>query len=205
MGELLDSYYMKKFTFEQYEQRIKDYYLHLDQHVDIWEIGNEINGEWLGEKNLVIKKMLLAFDYFHSKNKITAITFYYNKGCYAHPEHEMFHWIKENVPNRMKQKLDYVFISYYEEDCNNQKPDWDNVFFKLGTVFPNSKLGFGEVGTSDPLKKPDYIKRYYGIQIDHPRFIGGYFWWYFYQDMVITNKEYLKVLKTTILKKSLSN
>jgi len=66
----------------------------------------------------------------------------------------------------MNQGLDYVLVSYYEEDCNNLKPDWNTVFAKLAAMFPNSRIGFGEVSTSDPAKKAEYLTRYYTMKIN---------------------------------------
>jgi hypothetical protein len=40
------------------------------------------------------------------------------------------------------------------------------------------------VGTIYADRKAAYVSRYYGLKIDEPRYIGGYFWWYFRQDMV---------------------
>jgi hypothetical protein len=79
----------------------------------------------------------------------------------------------------MKQGLDYVLISFYEDDCNGISPDWPAVFQQLGDMFPNSLIGFGETGTIYSAKKESYINHYYKLHIDHPRYIFGDFWWYF--------------------------
>ena len=65
----------------------------------------------------------------------------------------MFTSAQANVPDRMKQGVDYVLISYYEEDCNDLKPDWNAVFQKLALMFPKARLGFGKVGTSKAADK----------------------------------------------------
>ena len=92
----------------------------------------------------------------------------------------MFTWAQANVPDRMKTGLDYVLVSFYEDDCNGIQPDWNQEFQKLGAMFPNSKIGFGETGTIYTARKAEYINRYYrDMAVTHPRFIGGYFWWYF--------------------------
>jgi len=83
----------------------------------------------------------------------------------------------------MKSGLDFVLISYYEEDCNGLKPDWQAVFQRLSTMFPASRIGFGEVGTTTT-NKAEYLTRYYTMPITAPNYIGGHFWWYFRQDMV---------------------
>jgi hypothetical protein len=198
MGELLDSFYMKKYSLEAYKNRTTEYLDTLGDTVDIWEIGNEINGEWLGDIPSVAAKMTAAYDIVKQRNKVAALTLYYNEDCWMYPSEEMFTWAEKNVPSRMKQGLDYVWVSYYEDDCNGLQPNWPAVFQKLGQMFPNSKIGFGEAGTNVAGRKEEYIKRYYNMEINHPRYVGGYFWWYFKQDMVPYTKPLWDVLNTAI-------
>lgn len=199
MGELLDSFYVKSVTPAQYLARTQEYYNTLNPYVDIWEIGNEINGEWLGNTSDVIQKMTSAYDFIKSKGKTTALTLYYNEDCWMYPSEEMFTWANTNVPARMKSGLDYVLVSYYEDDCNGLRPNWENVFAKLAQMFPNSKIGFGEIGTTkSEAAKADMIERYYGMNINQDRFIGGYFWWYFVQDMVPSSKPMWQVLNNNL-------
>ena len=56
MGELLDSYYVKTYSVQQYKDRATEYLNAFASKVDIWEIGNEINGEWLGRNSDVVAK-----------------------------------------------------------------------------------------------------------------------------------------------------
>ena len=46
-GQPVDSFYMRCFTPAEHLNRFKDYVTTLGPFVDIWEVGNEINGEWL--------------------------------------------------------------------------------------------------------------------------------------------------------------
>lgn len=196
MGELLDSFYVGKETLASYRARASEYLAAMGDNVDIWEIGNEINGEWLGTTANVVAKMQGAYDVMKAKQKRVALTLYYNQGCYDDKANEMFTWAAANIPQNMKNGLDYVLVSYYEDDCSGLKPDWPTVFHKLALMFPNSKVGFGEVGTKIALKKnkqiilsaqdnkAEYIKRYYSMTINEPNYIGGYFWWYGYQDLI---------------------
>ncbi|AZZ35308.1 hypothetical protein CIK05_00320 [Bdellovibrio sp. qaytius] len=184
MGELLDSYYVKQYTPAQYQARTTEYLNSMQDVVDIWEVGNEINGEWLGTTASVVTKMSGAYDQVKARGKKAALTLYYNEECWAKPQNEMFTWANNNVPARMKQGLDYVLISYYEDDCNDLQPNWPVVFAKLAKMFPNSKIGFGETGTTYANRKASYINRYYNMNITEPNYIGGYFWWYYRQDMV---------------------
>ncbi len=45
MGEILDSQFVSDVTPAQYTARAQEYLDTLDNNVDIWEVGNEINGE----------------------------------------------------------------------------------------------------------------------------------------------------------------
>lgn len=194
MGEIIDSYYMHEYSVNQYKNRVREYIRVLGDRVDIWEIGNEINGEWLGSTQSVISKISYAFDTLSYLKKQTAITLYYNKDCWSNPQNEMFRWANENIPQRMKLKLDYVLISYYEDDCNNYQPDWQQVFDSLHTMFPNAKIGIGECGTMIASRKEEYINRYYRMYITTPNYVGGYFWWYYKQDCVPWTKALWTVL-----------
>jgi hypothetical protein len=84
----------------------------------------------------------------------------------------------------MKKGLDYVFVSYYEDDCNNYQPNWQRVFDSLHVIFPFSMLGIGECGTVYADRKETYINRYYRMDITTLNYVGGYFWWYYKQDCV---------------------
>lgn len=184
MGELADSSTLKQTTAQQLHQRATAYLHTLGRDVDVWEIGNEINGEWTGPTRDVVDKTLAAYDAIQQGGGRTALTLYYNEGCAEQSSRAMFDWAERNLPLRLRDGLDYVFISFYEDDCRIAPPDWNAVFSRLGALFPHAMLGFGEVGTRHAARKPALVAHYYGLAIAHPRFVGGYFWWYFRQDMV---------------------
>ncbi|MEO8512755.1 MAG: hypothetical protein ABI543_04295 [Ignavibacteria bacterium] len=184
MGELLDSYYVKDYSVAQYRSRTDEYMNTLGTKVDIWEIGNEANGEWLGPSDSVIAKINYAYQKTKALGYRSALTLYYNKNCWERPQNEMFRWVNEKIGSEMKNGLDYVFVSYYEDDCNNYQPNWQQVFDSLHVIFPNSKLGIGECGTTIASRKEEYINRYYTMHITTPKYVGGYFWWYYRQDCV---------------------
>lgn len=192
MGELLDSQFVGEVTVSAYIARTNAYLAAFPDTVDLWEIGNEINGEWLitkgGSAADVVAKMTGAYAAVHAAGKRTALTLYLNPECWSDPKHEMFQWVSAHVPPTMRGGLDYVLVSYYEDDCNGLQPDWPAVFAKLRAMFPTAALGVGECGTNKAGLKAAYIQRYYGMKVDVPGYVGGYFWWYFYQDMVPDSK-----------------
>jgi hypothetical protein len=204
MGEILDSAYVKDVTVAQYTQRTSDYLAAFPTGVDLWEVGNEINGNWLdttsGGAADVAAKMTGAFDLVKAAGGRTALTLY---GCSdADAAHDMFTWTKANVPARMLTGLDYVLVSYYEGDCGAPRSDWPTVFHTLRQMFPNSGVGFGEVGctdkngqdVTDPTVAGPYLQKYYGMAITEPGWVGGWFWWYFAEDMVPDTKPMFPIL-----------
>jgi hypothetical protein len=198
MGEILDSQFVKDVTIDGYTKRATQYLDALGGKVDIWEIGNEINGEWLGTTSDVVAKAKSAFDLAKGRGYKTALTLYWNASCYSKADHEMFAWTAANIPASMKSGLDYVLVSYYDDDCPGTKPDWSAVFSKLAMMFPTAKLGIGECGTTNAAAKTEFINRYYGLKIAEPRYVGGQFWWYFVDDMVPSTKPLWSVLSTAM-------
>jgi hypothetical protein len=194
MGEILDSQFVKKCPLEDYRKRTKEYLDTLGESVDLWEIGNEINGDWLGLPRDVAPKMIAAYELVKARKKAAVLTLYYNEGSVQDKRFEMFRWAEAQIPEAIRKGLDGVLVSFYDDDFEGPPPDWPKVFDRLGRMFPASRLGFGECGTKHDAKKADFIRRYYGMKIDHPRFVGGYFWWYFSGDMVPRTKALWTVL-----------
>lgn len=199
MGELADSSTLKQYTAPQLRQRAAAYLHTLGSNVDVWEVGNEINGEWAGTSRDVVDKTMAAYEVIKAGGGRTALTLYYNEGCAESPSRAMFDWAQHNLPPRLRDGLDYVFISFYEDDCKIAPPDWNAVFTRLGELFPHAALGFGEVGTRHAMRKATLVAHYYGLAIAHPRFVGGYFWWYFRQDMVPRSRPLWRSLDAAFL------
>ncbi len=189
MGQILDSYSVRNISVSGYLSRTQRYYSGLKARVDLWEIGNEVNGEWLGSTSSVVQKIYGAWKYVKGQGGKTALTLYYNQDCWSLASHEMFTWASANIPSDMKKGLDYVLVSFYPYDCNNIQPDWANVYARLHAMFPNSKLGFGEVGVSDDSVddsvKAQLVNQFYGMGQQVPQYVGGYFWWYYAEERLM--------------------
>jgi hypothetical protein len=232
----------------------------------IWEIGNEVNGEWFGWKKTPddpnklgamrnnIKRFLNEtygeiekYEAGHINTDLkVAMTLYYNdndgfyKGddrvgrkCWEHAEDKMQDWASylRNEP-KFKKGLDYLFISFYQDNCFDEKKPvilgndikaniekdsdhWIEIFTKLSEGFDKAKVGFGEFAPeckfaacnykpeceeekckSRNRKCPEcinaqtpYILRYYReyhsrIKEKAPKYVGGYFYWTYNQDVV---------------------
>jgi hypothetical protein len=192
MGELLDSSDEKSISAAAYNTRVKSYLAAFGKQVDLWEIGNEVNGNWTGSYPAVEAKLTEAYDAVAAAGKRTALTLYYNAGCGDGPaELDPLAFSRTYVPAAVRNGLDYVLLSYYEDNCQGIRPNaatWTAYFRQLHALYPNARLGFGEIGLNNPVTAPtlpaaeSMIAYYYGLPVRLPYFVGGYFWWYFAED-----------------------
>lgn len=216
MGQIADSSDMRKFTVSSYHKRARSYVSSLGNQVDVWEIGNEVNGNWLGSSTM--SKIEAAYDVVSAAQGRTAITFFYEgetldpNNCIAadHGGNDMFTWITDNFQlnlppaqrsaeaEKLRLGVNYVLVSWYPDQCNNIQPDWAVIFSHLASIFPNSSVGFGELGTANPEGGSQYevnlIKQFYPMAASTPlpgSYVGGYFWWYYDEEMVPTNETIL--------------
>jgi len=192
LGELLDSSDETKISVAAFDARVKSYLAEFGGRVDTWEIGNEVNGDWLGSYSAVAQRLITAYRDVHAAGLRTALTFYYNVGCGDGPsELSPIAFTKRYVPTSVRAELDYALLSYYESDCHRRRPSvatWTTYFAQLHGLYPNAMLGFGEIGMNHPATPQtlptakSLIAHYYGLGITYPYFVGGYFWWYYYED-----------------------
>jgi hypothetical protein len=205
MGEVLDSSDIAKVTTQQYIDRTSQYLAAFGSKVDLWEIGNEVNGNWTGDYSEVSAKISGSFDAVKAAGKRTGLTLWYNPGCAGNTaELDPIAFTQQYVPQRLQSGLDYVTISYYETQCNNYRPTATTLtsfFTQLHALYPNARLGFGEVGlpayvsSSNLAKAQSIAAYYYGLSsssatqhISLPYYVGGYFWWGFAEDGVPPGK-----------------
>ena len=97
-------------------------------------------------------------------------------------------WARTNVPTSMKNGLDYVLVSFYSQWCTGRPytyaPDWNTEFANLRSIFPNAKLGIGEIGWDSSIGRPSNANLTTLLQSDykiHPTNVsnwagGGFFW-----------------------------
>jgi hypothetical protein len=200
MAELGDSSEVKGLSTASYAsfvQRLVDAY---KGDVDIWEVGNEVNGEWVGTPTQEMARVQAAYDIVERAGGATALTLYYNPNCYEKRSNELFTWLADgNVPRAMAKGLDFVTISYYPSDCNGYWPTaagWQSVYDRLHARFPHAKLAFGEAGQSEnslsDQKAVALLNKYASVRIAGNNYVGGYFWWYWAENAVRPGGEFLK-------------
>lgn len=188
MGELLDSKYIKETKLDNYVRRAKDYRDTLGKPglVDIWELGNEINGDQKDPKNWVGSdswaKVSAVIPVFAGYTK--SLTLYLQKDLELIP-------FADKIPMFERMAFKYVLVSYYGEDNEYWKPNWSMIFDELSFLFPDAWVGIGECGDNTGKQKSISVfdEYYFGLYVDHQKFIGGFFWWY--QEQVFGPRAFL--------------
>jgi hypothetical protein len=192
MGELLDSSDETHIGVAAYSKRVQSYLAAFGHKVDLWEIGNEVNGNWTGAYRTVEAKLTVAYRDVSALGKRTALTLYYNLGCGdGAAELSPLAFSRRYVPADVRAGLSYVFLSYYEDNCHGIRPNaaaWTAYFRSLHALYPHARFGFGEIGMNNPVTPNTLaaagalLRSYYGLHIRLPYYAGGYFWWYFAED-----------------------
>lgn len=226
---------------ECYQARTSAFYEKIGDFVDIWEFGNEVNGQWFGgesgnkanyqtKQKIVWAQLESAYSYLRGKNAKTAITYYFNNNLrgdtsYDFESEDMMKWIKKGG-GKFKD-VDYVLLSYYPDDNDDIELNfdgWNTVFTLIRNNYKKTtKFGIGEMGTHCKIKKCDrgdvceksednpaecnrnssccrkaqikIITDYYSTLDRNIRralqntdlqkqFIGGYFYWFYSEDVI---------------------
>jgi hypothetical protein len=210
MGELADSSSLKRYSLGQIRARTKAYVSALAATTDLWEIGNEVNGEWLSKVRCpsdhecpaqahdVMSKVQAMYDIVNARGLATELTLYYQVPKWVTPGYDMISWERTYVPASMHKGLHYVLVSYYEAGNYGARPSrsqWNKIFTQLAADFPNATVGFGEIGMAAPIAggtvaDAQSIFSYY-MSIAPPkvtRFTRAGFWWYAAEDLVPSTK-----------------
>ncbi len=196
MGELLDSSDATRITTSAFQSRVESYLSDLGSSVDIWEIGNEVNGNWTGPYATGAEKIDEAYDDVAATGADSAMTLYANEFAPNNcgdgtAELTPVQFSEQFVPAAVRAGLTYVFESYYPTQCHNTYPTSAQVsaeMQRLHALYPNSLLGFGEVGLPQPVKtgtraKAEKVMSWaYDLAPGLPYYVGGYFWWYARED-----------------------
>lgn len=209
MGQILDSTQMNELSAEQITTRTQAFVDAFKDQVLIWEVGNEVNGEWVGPSPEVIwAKVNAANTVVKAAGEPSAVTFNYwsSTDCYAKPW-EAGAIFADAAPAELRNQVDYALLSVYETACEPpQQPTATQLATELamlGEYFPKAKLGIGEIGAqgtedgldTDPSSEQKRViaQRYMSMGPElsaalGDRFIGGWFWWYFVDDAVPKGK-----------------
>lgn len=191
LGLPVDASDLARLDLPAVRARIAEYLAALGPWVPIWEVGNEVNGDWVGPD--AATKTEAMYDAVKGAGKAAALTLYFEHA--PAPGHGLLAWVDTHLPpgHRMRQGLDLVLVSHYE-DQDGGRPllprELEALFTALAVRFPNARLGLGESGWGGPIPaspatRAALLRRAYGHRLPSvPAFAGGGFYWHFRQTMV---------------------
>lgn len=191
MITIIDSYFMKSFAPKTFYDRTVKAIWHYHPWAKAFEVANEMTGHWIGPYKRKFQKCAnIATDLVRKEGFKSVITWYYDG----------------NDPDRMFDigfdypcNADYHLISWYPNQSPGFYPKWQEVFDRFAEMCPEGLLGFGEFGcepkTWTPKQKAFLIEQMYDIKINHPRFIGGYFYWNAYEAVMKKEQKVLNALR----------
>lgn len=196
MGELLDSSDERSITAAAFQERVESYLQTLGSNVAIWEVGNEVNGDWTGEYATVAAKLTEAYRDVSAAGGVTALTLYANDfgpdNCGdGTAELTPVQFTERYVPAEVADGLDYVLLSYYPTQCGGREPSSEELALHLQALhalYPNAQLGIGEVGLPRAARRASAARAKqimawaYSLRPGLPYYAGGYFWWYAAED-----------------------
>lgn len=204
MGEILDSTAVRRTSVREYRNRTRAFIDRFGADLDYYEIGNELNGEWLGRPRTINAKVAAAYDVVERAGLRSVVTLNYwpSRDCYARDWEATLPFAR-NMPRRVRQGVDVVLLSFYETACSPRAHpsvgQFASVLRSLKRIFPGAPVGIGEVGAQgradglprDPTlaEKERIARRYLGMhdrlrEAVGARYVGGYFWWYYATDAV---------------------
>ncbi|MBX3195876.1 MAG: hypothetical protein KF727_12360 [Microbacteriaceae bacterium] len=148
-------------TAAEYETRFEtfvDYFSNNTNaalNIDAWEVGNEINGEWIDEDPVsgsyvlgsgeMDDKVSTAADYVHTNTSaLTVATLYWQVPTSNRPQNSTFSWAQSQlIDEGYASKFDVVLLSTYIEDAP-LGTGFDRVMSRLASMFGGSQIGLGE-------------------------------------------------------------
>lgn len=196
MGELLDSSDVRRISVAGYQRRVDSYLSTLGSSVDVWEIDNEVNGNWTKPYRAGAAKIDEAYGDVSARGAPSALTLYANEYGPDHcgdgmSELTPVEFSERYLTSAVRRGLTYVFESYYPTQCGDVEPTDAEVaseMEQLHQLYPNALLGFGEVGLPKPVRATtlatgeQVMAWAYGLDPGLAYYVGGYFWWYALED-----------------------
>ncbi|GAC1401786.1 MAG: hypothetical protein NVSMB64_00540 [Candidatus Velthaea sp.] len=192
LGQLLDSSDMAAVPLPAWQKRVRSYVDALPS-VDAWEVGNEVNGSWLGTD--VSAKVSYGASYVkrHTHAR-TLVTLYWQLGESSSSD-SMFSWAAANLPDTAA--VDDIGISLYPED-HPMGEAFERVMTTLHARYPTQRLLVTELGywsadlghtwwwgsQFDPYGagRNAVAALYQSAAFAYPYAGGGAFWWYYLEE-----------------------
>ncbi len=202
MAEILDSSDMTSITTSAEQTRVGSLLSTLGSTVDVWEVGNEVNGNWTGPYRTGAQTLVNTYHQVAADGYRSALTLYENSWAPNNCEDGTSELTPQQyssryVPASVRDGIDYVLLSWYPTQCSGLSGNVPVSTITaelqgLHTLYPNALIGFGELGlpnrtkSSTEAQAESIMAYYYGLAIREPYYIGGYFWWYWDEDLSLS-------------------
>ncbi len=193
-------------TPELYAERAKNLVLRYRGQIRSWEVGSELNGDWLGgarrplasERIFKIHSAAAARVKEIDQDLETVATLYWWDGTAPDEEHSLFGWLRRYVPQGFGRDLDVVAISL-QPDENPVGLALEPIFERAAQQLPAQRLMLGSLGYVeagglkgywwlDPKDvgraREDLAILYTTASCALPRSLGGGFWWQALEQMI---------------------
>ena len=195
MGQPIDSSYAAGFPGRSYLARIRRAVRALPA-VDAWEIGNEVNGSWLGPNMADRLDLAATWLHVHHPAKTVVLTLYWQIGTDA-PRWSTFNWIRDELKPSTISDTDVFLLSTWIEDAPMGLA-FDRVLRALQDALPAHEVGIGELGywgqgtskawwygdrRDTTAARRSVLDQLYRASLGYRWSVGGVFWWYFGEEM----------------------
>lgn len=212
MGSVLDTaQWPKDLTPELYARRTKNLVLRYGSKIRSWEVGHEINGDWLGGPRtpLGLKKTFRIYSAAAAQVKSieptleTVATLYWWDGTAPDEDHSLFGWLRRYARAGFAENLDVVALSLQPED-NPVGMAFERIFERLHEALPGQRLmlgSFGYVekedlhgywwldgGDADGARK-DLVILYTAASCAAKKSLCGGFWWQTLDQMLLPHRK----------------
>ena len=170
LGAILDTaQWPKTLTPEAYAERVKNIVLHYKGQVSSWEIGSEINGDWLGgaSEPLSLDQVFKIYSAGAAKAKEldpeteTMATLYWWEATAPDRAHSLSGWLKRYVPRGFGKNADVVGLELYPED-NPVGMAMERAFDTVADALPAQKLMLSSFGYVEK----EHLKGYWWLAPD---------------------------------------
>ena len=159
----------KTMTPEIYAERVKNVVLHYKGQVDAWEVGSEINGDWLGgaadplSTDQVYKIYAAGAARAKELNPDADVvaTLYWWEQTAPDRAHSLSGWLKRYAPKGFGKTADVVGLELYPED-NPVGLSLEKAFDTAADALPRTKLMLSSFGYVEK----DALKGYWWLAPD---------------------------------------
>lgn len=140
-------------TPEIYAERVKNIVLHYKGKVDSWEVGSEINGDWLGGASdpLTPDQVFKIYSAGAAKAREldpeteTVATLYWWEQTAPDQEHSLSGWLKRFVPQGFGKNAGVVGLELFPED-NPVGLSFERAFDTVAEALPGTPLMLSSFG-----------------------------------------------------------